>query len=216
MREGEALTLTTVLGDLVGSRDAVDRRGVHRRVREVLSQVNEVVPPVTPLRVTAGDEFQGTYHHLGNGLSAAGMVRLLLMPEIDVRVGLGWGEVTLLDAEQDTQDGPGWWAARAAIEWVESCQTQPPTRRVRTAYRRQEDAAGPDPHGINAALLCRDQMMGSLDERALRILRGMMHNQTQAEIAEAEGISASAVSQRVRRDGLAILVTVASELEAVR
>lgn len=216
MREGEVLTLATVLGDLVRSREAADRQAVHRRVRDVLAQVNEVVPPATPLRITAGDEFQGTFRQLGEALTAATLVRLRLAPEIDVRIGLGWGEVTLLDAEQDTQDGPGWWAAREAIEWVESSQAQPPTRSVRTAYRRSEGGSGPDPHSVNAALLCRDQVMGSLDERALRILRGMMNDQTQAEIAGAEGISASAVSQRVRRDGLAILVAAAAELGGVR
>ncbi|ETZ44439.1 hypothetical protein L837_3561 [Mycobacterium avium MAV_061107_1842] len=43
-------------------------------------------------------------------------MRLLLAPEIDVRFGLGWGAVTVLDAAAGIQDGPGWWTARAAIQ----------------------------------------------------------------------------------------------------
>jgi len=203
MREGEARVLATLLGDLVGSRGARDRAAVHGRVRAALARVNEQLSPVTPLRVTAGDEFQGTF-------------RLDLAPVTDVRLGLGWGEVTLLDAAQDTQDGPGWWAARAAIEWVGRTQEQPPTRAVRTAYRRAEDTPGPDPHAVNAALLCRDQVMGSLDERSLRILRGLITDVTQNDIARAEGISASAVSQRVRRDGLGVLVAASAELQEIR
>lgn len=216
MREGEARVLATLLGDLVGSRGARDRAAVHGRVRAALARVNEQLSPVTPLRVTAGDEFQGTFDHLGAAVHAGLVIRLDLAPVTDVRLGLGWGEVTLLDAAQDTQDGPGWWAARAAIEWVGRTQEQPPTRALRTAYRRAEDTPGPDPHAVNAALLCRDQVMGSLDERSLRILRGLITDVTQNDIARAEGISASAVSQRVRRDGLGVLVAASAELQEIR
>lgn len=216
MREGEAQVVATLLGDLVGSRSARDRAAVHARLRAALTRVNDLIGPETPLRVTAGDEFQGTFAHLGQALHAGLLLRLDLAPVTDIRLGFGWGEVTLLDATQDTQDGPGWWAARAAIEWVGRTEEQPPTRAVRTAYRRAEGTGGPDPHAVNAALLCRDQVMGSLDERSMRILRGLITDVTQNDIAHAEGISASAVSQRVRRDGLGILVAAAAELEGVR
>ena len=43
-----------------------------------------------------------------------------------------------------------------------------------------------------------------------------MRAQTQAEIAAAEGISPSAVSQRVRRDGLWVLGSASTELRRVR
>ena len=55
--------------------------------------------------------------------------------------------------------------------------------------------------------MCRDQMVGSVSERSLRLLRGTVDGRTQTELADDEGISASAVSQRVRRDGLAVIVT---------
>ena len=40
----------------------------------------------------------------------------------------------------------------------------------------------------------------------MRLLRGTVDGRRQAELAEDEGISASAVSQRVRNDGLAVIV----------
>ena len=83
------------------------------------------------------------------------------------------------------------------------------TRTLRTAYRRAEDddaRGGPDPRVVNAALLCRDQVLGSVDGRStartLRLLRGSLDGLGQHELAAQEGISASAVSQRFRRDGL--------------
>lgn len=43
-----------------------------------------------------------------------------------------------------------------------------------------------------------------------------MTGRTQAQIAETEGISASAVSQRVRRDGIGLILLAADELRTVR
>ena len=87
---------------------------------------------------------------------------------------------------------------------------------VRTAYRIAQGSDGPSAPAINAALQCRDHLLGSLDDRSRRILGGLMSGETQVEIAAAEGISPSAVSQRVRRDGLGVLVASAAELRQVR
>ena len=60
---------------------------------------------------------------------------------------------------------------------------------------------------VNAALLCRDHLVGSLSERSVRLLRGLMDpHTTQSELATLEGISASAVSQRVRADGIGVVL----------
>jgi len=208
-----------LIGDLVGSRGAPNRRALHRSVEEALATASAAVPAVTALRITVGDEFQGSYASLGDAIEAALRVRLELLPTADVRVGIGRGPVQLLDAERGIEDGPGWWAARSAIEAVEEAAGRPATRHLRTAYRRApEDEVGDpvDTHGeggadggratvdaVNAALLCRDHLVGSLSDRSVRLLRGLMDpHTTQGELATLEGISASAVSQRVRSDGI--------------
>jgi len=212
-----------VIGDLVGSRAAPNRRALHRSVEKALVSANAAVPAVTALRITVGDEFQGAYASLGAAIEAALRVRLELLPEADVRVGIGRGPVQLLDAERGLEDGPGWWAARAAIESVEQAAGRAATRHLRTAYRpapggNDADGAGADGAGadaagadaavvdadaVNAALLCRDHLVGSLSDRSVRLLRGLMNpHTTQSELASLEGISASAVSQRVRADGI--------------
>jgi hypothetical protein len=203
-----------VIGDLVGSRGAPNRRALHRAVEKALVSVNAAVPAVTELRITVGDEFQGAYATLGAAVDAALRVRLELLPTADVRVGIGRGPVQLLDAARGIEDGPGWWAARAAIEAVEQAAGRAATRHLRTAYQPAPppdaggDAPGPDATGgdagaVNAALLCRDHLVGSLSPRSVRLLRGLMDpHTTQGELATLEGISASAVSQRVRSDGI--------------
>jgi hypothetical protein len=133
----------------------------------------------------------------------------------DLRHGLGWGRVAVLADEPRVEDGPGWWAARAAIDAVKADAARPTTRALRTAYRRDADTDGPDPGAVNAALLCRDQMMGSVSERSLRLLRGVLDGRSQAELAADEGISPSAVSQRIRHDGLAVIVAADELLRGV-
>ena len=88
------------------------------------------------------------------------------------------------------EDGPGWWAARAAIESVKLEAVRPATRQLRTAYRLADETEGPDAAAVNAALMCRDQMIGSVSERSLRLLRGTLAGRTQAELAADEEISA--------------------------
>ena len=110
-----------------------------------------------------------------------------------------------------------------------SAQQQGATELVRTAYRNAENAenaedpenpeapsTGPGEPEITAALLCRDHLVGSLDDRSKRILIGLLAGRTQADLAAAEGISASAVSQRIRRDGIALILAAHTQLKEVR
>jgi hypothetical protein len=204
-------SVATVLGDVVGSRSSADRGRLHTILAAALAAINDELDPPGPLRVTVGDEYQGSFPDLGTALRAAWRLQWALAGEAELRHGVGWGPVAVLSGEPRVEDGPGWWAAREAIESVKADATRPATRHLRTAYRLAERSGGPAPGAVNAALLCRDQMVGSLSERSRRILGGLVAGRTQAEIAEAEGISPSAVSQRVRGDGLAV-VTAAQEL----
>ncbi|PRY56059.1 SatD family protein [Knoellia remsis] len=197
-----------LIGDVVASRAAGDRSALHRELERALARTNERVTAVEPLEVTVGDEFQGVYATLGAALDAALRTRLALRPTAETRYGLGRGDTTTLDADRGIKDGPGWWAARDAIVEVEELAGRAAFGHVHTAYRIAEGKD--DPHGlalaVEAALDCQDHMVGSLSERSGRLLEGLLDGMTQRELAQAEDISPSAVSQRVRADGLAVLV----------
>ena len=203
----QSAPMATLIGDLVGSRTSRDRSALHRDFRDLVGRANATLAPLVPLRIQLGDEFQGGFATVGEAVHATLWLRLHLAPVADLRHGIGWGPVTVLDEDPPVEDGPGWWAARDAIDEVRALAAKPATRHLRTAFRRAPDSDGPDPDPVNAALMCRDQMIGSLSERSLRLLRGTVDGRTQTELADDEGISASAVSQRVRRDGLAVIVT---------
>jgi SatD family protein len=202
----------TLIGDVVGSRTVADRAGAHRLLNKALRGVAK--DAADPPAFTVGDEFQGAFASVGLAIAAALSLRLAVAPDIDVRFGIGWGTVTMLDETAGIQDGPGWWAAREAIEWTASAQRQPGLALVRTSYRVNDDGRA-DVDAVNAALFCRDHLLGSLDDRSTRIVKALLDNQTKKDIAASEGISPSAVSQRASRDGLDLIVLASEYLGSV-
>jgi len=183
--------LYTVIGDLVGSRQVRDRQGVQRALGEALDEVNRTRPVAQPFEPTVGDEYQGACTSLPEAVLAALLVRLRLLPLVDARCGIGYGEVTVHDATRTPllQDGPGWWSAREAVQVLDGRRDA-----GRTWF------AGPDRGPVNAFLICRDQIIDRLNERGVRILRLALLGHPQKEIAELEGIWPSAVSQQFSRN----------------
>ncbi len=183
--------MIALIGDIVASRALPDRAGAQRRLAAVLAETAALVAGVQPLEATVGDEFQGAYSSFADASRAALLVRLALLPALDVRFGLGVGGTTILDAHRSPllQDGPAWWAAREAIEGL----GEPRRSAGRTAY------VGPEEGLVNAFLLCRDALVDRLNERGWRMLRLSLCGETQQRIAEIEGVSKSAVSQAFAR-----------------
>jgi hypothetical protein len=202
----------TLIGDVVGSRTVADRAGTHRALNKALRDV--AAAAIDPPAFTVGDEFQGAFTRVGLAIDAALSLRLSIAPDIDVRFGIGWGGVTMLDESAGIQDGPGWWAAREAIEWTASAQRQPGLTLVRTSLRAAAETRT-DVDAINAALICRDHLLGSIDDRSTRIVKALLENRTKKDIAATEGISPSAVSQRSGRDGLDLIVVASEYLRSV-
>ena len=201
----------TLIGDLVGSRQTADRAHVHATLVSALASVNEAVKHVQPLEPTVADEFQGVYSTLGDVLAASLLVRLELSPVTDARAGIGYGDLTVYDAAHAPilQDGPAWWAARAAIEDVETRASRPRSDFLRTWYEpgdaedpSREGCGPPAPGTVNAFLTCRDQMVSRLKPDALQLLKLSMLGATQADMGAALGISQPAVSQRLASAGI--------------
>jgi hypothetical protein len=211
-KNASPLPQATLIGDVVGSRRIADRSVQHRALNKALAVV--AADAIDPPAFTVGDEFQGSYPTVGQAIDAALSLRLAMAPGVDIRFGIGWGAVMMLDESAGIQDGPGWWAAREAIEWTASAQRQPGLALVRTSFRLNGEART-DVGAINAALICRDHLIGSLDQRSIRILKGLLSNHTKKDIAAAEDISASAVSQRAGRDGLDLIVQASQYLRGV-
>jgi hypothetical protein len=180
-----------LIGDLVGSRRLADRGAAQDRVLAVLREVDGVADRLQPLEPTVGDEFQGAFASLAEATQAALLVRLGLLPDVDVRCGIGFGDAAVFDETRRPmlQDGPAWWAARDALEWM----ARPRRTGLRTWF------VGPDAALANAHLLCRDALVDRLGERGWRMLRLSLRGESQQRIAAAEGVTKSAVSQQFAR-----------------
>lgn len=211
------MLMATLIGDVVSSREADDRAALHGRVLALIEEVNAGFAPLTPLRFTIGDEYQGAFATVGQALQASLRLRLGLLPSYDARHGLGWGEVEVLQESPRVEDGPGWWAARDAIHAVQEAEGRTASRWRRTAFRSAagSGSGATDERLVEAALVLRDERVGGLSERSVSVLRGLLGGSTQKEIAGQLGISPSAVSQRVRADGLGALAAADESMGSV-
>lgn len=196
----------TLIGDLIGSRQAQGRIELQHALQRVLRHVNEFLDPVQPLEPTVGDEFQGAFLEPLAAARASLLVRLELLKEaeVDARFGLGWGEVTVFEARTPlSQDGPGWWSARDAIERADGLSRDGRTDFVRTYLEssRLRDMSRGEVNAFNSFFFCRDALVAQMKPRSRRLLLGLLLDKSQAQLAAEERISQSAVSQNLTASG---------------
>ncbi len=196
----------TLIGDLIDSREAKSRIALQRALQRVLGHVNEFFDPVQPLEPTVGDEFQGAFREPLSAARASLLVRLELLKEaeVDARFGLGWGEVTVFVTRTPlSQDGPGWWSARDAIEEVDELSRGARTDFVRTYLKssRIRDLPRGEVGAFNSFFLCRDALVAQMKPRSRRLLLGLLLGKSQGELAAEERISQPAVSQNLTASG---------------
>lgn len=199
-----------VTADIVGSRKLDDRAGAQARFDEAIARVERELPlAARPLTPTAGDEQQGVYATLDAALAATLLLRLVLPEGLDFRFGIGLGAIEDIPSGQSTIDeGPGWWAARAAIDHVHALEQRraPLARTWVAASGDQSEVSDAEIRRTNAYLLARDELVGAMSERTRRLSYGRCLGRTQRELAEAEGVSQSAISQALRSGGAAAIV----------
>lgn len=207
----EKPNVVTLLADVVGSRGS-QREHVHEALLAAIFRTNELVPHLDALRVTVGDEVQGVYGTLGHALEAASLLADELFGTAQLRFGLGGGDIRIIDESLGIQDGNAWWLAREAIEFVEELSRQPGYEGVRTAVRDKRPTATP---AVDEIVRLVDVHRAGLRDGAHRSLIGLLRGLDNADVAKAEGISASANTQRVKNNGLRPLADAILSLHAL-
>lgn len=173
----------------------------------VSGEVREAV--IAPISTTTGDELQGEVVSVEAALAITLLIRLALPDGVDLRFGIGVGEtVRVPSAGGDIAEGSAWWAAREAIDAVDA--------RARRAVPSARTAIAADPsepasvHELvrmaEAYLLARDEVISAMSDRSRRLTYGRCVGQTQRELAAAESITQSAVSQALAAAGAASVV----------
>ncbi|GAA2005925.1 SatD family protein [Microbacterium ulmi] len=196
--------------DIVGSRRLEDRDAAQRALDEAITRVERDLPlAVRALRPTVGDEQQGVYASLDAAMASLLLLQLALPDGVACRFGLGVGAIgSVASVRGDIPDGPGWWAARAAIETVHAMEQRavPSSRTWVAASEDQPPSVHEDVRRANAYLLARDALVAGMSERARRLTYGRCLGATQRELAKAEGITQPAVSQLLANAGAQAIV----------
>ena len=203
-----AQPLATLIGDVVGSKQFSNRAELQRSLAQALRSVNTILDPPHPLEPTIGDEFQGGFSSVASAERASLLLRLTLLGRngADSRYGVGYGVVEIFEANRSptSQDGPGWWSARAAIDRAKRLGGSTRTSFVRSSFERwpeEESMAPTEAAAVDAFLICRDAIVDQMPARTRRLLLGMLLGEPQAQLAADEGVTQSAVSQSLARGG---------------
>lgn len=200
-----------VTADIIGSRQLDDRVEAQRLFDTAIADAEADLPLATQrLHPTVGDEQQAVYPTLNAALASLLLIRLALPDGIEFRFGIGIGEVGRVPSAATPDgipEGPGWWAARSAIEHVQALQKRavPEARSWIVAH----ESAGQPPAEVrwaNAYLLARDELVGGMSERIRRLTYGRCLARTQRELAAQEGVTQSAVSQSLATAGASAIV----------
>lgn len=209
-----------VLADIVGSRRLDDRTAAQHVLDDTIARVEVDFPlAAQPLTPTVGDEQQGVYLDLSDAMVSVLMIQLRLPDGIAFRFGIGVGEVRPVESvHRELADGPGWYAARAAIETVHEREGRavPRTRSWIVGAPGQDEVMESTIAASNAYLLVRDELVGAMSERERRLTYGRLLGRSQQELAAEEGITQPSVSKSLRTAGTAALIEGVAALRGER
>lgn len=175
--------------------------------------------PRIALEATIGDEFQACFDDVADAVRASLMVRLELLriAGVDSRYGLGVGPFEVFPGPgRLSQDGPGWWTARDAIESTRQLAEASHTSFARTFFVSARDVSPPwdgEAPALNAFLFCRDAMIDRMKQPSRNRLYGLMREWSQARIAFEEGATQGAISQSLSRSGAFAIAAAQRQLE---
>lgn len=209
-----------VLADIVGSRRLRDRTAAQRVLDDTIAAAEADLPlALHPLTPTVGDEQQGLYRRLEDALISLLMIQLRLPDGVAFRFGIGVGAVRAVESVHgELADGPGWYAAREAIETVHEREgrTVPSTRTWIVGAPGQDEVMETTIAASNAYLLARDELVGAMSERARRLVYGRLVGRSQHDLAVQEGITQPSVSKALRSAGATALLEGVAVLKAGR
>ncbi|WP_345750515.1 SatD family protein [Microbacterium rhizophilus] len=194
----------TIISDVVSSREAPDRDVLQREIESAALAVEKAHPrAVQPWWPTAGDEFQAVYDTIEDALVATLYLQLALPEGVVCRFGIGVGDITPVASmlAEAIQDGPGWWAARDAVQRAEERDRGrlPGGRSWLTVHESAPAELRAQEGIVNAYLLLRDQVVADMSPRARRAVFESWRGLQQKEVAEKEAITQSAVSQAINK-----------------
>ena len=191
-----------IIGDIVESRKLENREEVQTRLKNVLHQINETYQTqlASKFVVTLGDEFQGLLLSGENVLDIIQQITREMYP-VRIRFGIGLGEITTAINEEMSigADGPGYYNARSAVEFLKESEKK---RQMRPAHIRIEaqgdNTATTDMLNTICSLMA--AVEDSWSDRQREVIWDMLkHQDGQKAVAERMEISQPSVQKNLAR-----------------
>jgi len=187
-----------IIGDIKKSKKLNNRNTVQNVFKKVLNNINEKYSKdiSSKFMITLGDEFQGLLHDGSNVMNIIEEIQRELYP-VEIRFGIGVGQITT-DINFDMAigaDGPGYYKAREAIEFLKENERKNKTHasdiRIEIDGDNVETATM-----INTILSLLAVVKYSWTDRQREIIWDMMkHQDSQVKSAERLNVAQSSIQR---------------------
>lgn len=196
-----------LIADVVDSKMVQERFDLQKQVEKTLQKMNELFGDymVSRFTLTLGDEFQALLKVDAPIFQIIDTLRSELTPT-QLRFGIGLGEiVTAIDPLQSVgADGPAYWNARAAINFVHQKNDYGNTQIYFSSGKENQD------YFVNALIASGEAIRSgwreSQEEILLNLLKRSVYSETfsQQDLAQSLAINPSALSKRLKSSSVRV------------
>ena len=196
-----------LIADVIDSKMVQERLDLQKQVEKTLQKMNELFGDYLASRftLTLGDEFQALLKVDAPVFQIIDTLRSELNPT-QLRFGIGLGEiVTAIDPLQSVgADGPAYWNARAAINFVHQKNDYGNTQIYFSSGKENQDFF------VNALIASGEAIRSgwreSQEEILLNLLKRSVYSETfsQQDLAQSLAINPSALSKRLKSSSVRV------------
>ena len=196
-----------LIADVIDSKMVQERFDLQKQVEKTLQKMNELFGDylVSRFTLTLGDEFQALLKVGAPIFQIIDTLRSELTPT-QLRFGIGLGEiVTAIDHLQSVgADGPAYWNARAAINFVHQKNDYGNTQIYFSSGKENQDFF------VNALIASgeaiRSGWRDSQEEILLNLLKRSVYSESfsQQDLAQSLSINPSALSKRLKSSSIRV------------
>ena len=196
-----------LIADVIDSKMVQERFDLQKQVEKTLQKMNELFGDymVSRFTLTLGDEFQALLKVDAPIFQIIDTLRSELTPT-QLRFGIGLGEiVTAIDPLQSVgADGPAYWNARAAINFVHQKNDYGNTQIYFSSGKENQD------YFVNALIASGEAIRSgwreSQEEILLNLLKRSVYSETfsQQDLAQSLAINPSALSKRLKSSSVRV------------
>ena len=196
-----------LIADVIDSKMVQERLDLQKQVEKTLQKMNELFGDYLASRftLTLGDEFQALLKVDAPVFQIIDTLRSELNPT-QLRFGIGFGEiVTAIDPLQSVgADGPAYWNARAAINFVHQKNDYGNTQIYFSSGKENQDFF------VNALIASgeaiRSGWRDSQEEILLNLLKRSVYSESfsQQDLAQSLAINPSALSKRLKSSSVRV------------